>query len=227
MRLEIQDGYAMLDKDPQSGTPKITDGLRQIFLPGWFREALNASCDPAQVGAFEAVYLDEVVKQLKVISGNPQNWMDRGVPVGLTKMKIGSKTVPIKEIFLVSAAYSIPIYIAVSALVTGPATLILAAKAAAAVGPATAKLLQVINTYSPMELDVHTAVVAAMNRNHFKTLKGDGATLEEVTESFEQDSRLVMPANLEAVLDDMASESKRMLIRSLDGGVKVYKPNPY
>jgi hypothetical protein len=188
---------------------------------------LNSNSDPTQVGAFEAAYLDEVVKQLKIISGDQQNWMDRGVPVGLTKMKIGTKTVPIKEILLVSAAYSIPIYIAVSALVTGPATLILAAKAAAAVGPATARLLQVIHTYSPVELDVHTAVLAAMNRNHFKTLRGDGATLEKVTESFEQDSRLLMPANLEAVLDDMAGESRRMLICSLDGGVKVYKPNLY
>jgi hypothetical protein len=144
-------GYAILEKEPHTGLPKLTDELCNLFLPNGLRELLEKSSDQKQVSDFETKYLLEVAKQLKMISEDQSNWMIDGVPVGTTKVKIGDKNVPIKEILLVSAANTLPIFIAVSALVTGPATLVLAAKAAAANGPASAKLFTAIQTYTPVE----------------------------------------------------------------------------
>jgi hypothetical protein len=226
MRFAVQDGYVFLEKDPQTGEPKLTNELREMFLPQWFRDALVGS-DPQEITVFEETYLRGVARELTEISDNPQNWMYRGVPVVKSRAKFGDKSVPIREVLLVSAAYSLPIIIAVSALVTGPTGLVLAAKAAGAIGPATASLYNAINTYTPTELDVHTAVVAAMHRNYSRTLKGDGVALEEVEASFEADPKLLRPENLKAVLDDMANEKKRMLIRSVEGGAEVFKPNTF
>ena len=225
-KISTQDGYVMLERDPKTNGAKLSPEIRDLFFPPWFREALEKGSTAQEVQEFESKYLEAIGRQLEEISKNPQNWMERGVPVGESKAKFGNKSVPIKEVLFVGAAYSAPIFLAVSALVTGPAGLVAAAKAAAAIGPATAKLYKAINTYSPTELDVHTAVVAAMYRNYSKTLKGDGATFKEIQESFDRDKSLVKlkERDLQAVLNDMAGD-KKMLIRSVDGGVEVFKPN--
>jgi hypothetical protein len=224
MPWEKMDGYVFLDKDPDTGDPLITPELREMFLPKWFHDALAKESTPAEVEAFEEAYLQQAAKQLGQLSDNPQNWLDHGVPVGASKAKFGNKSIPIKDILFTGAAYSVPIFIALSALTTGPGALLLAAKAAAAIGPATAKFYTAVNTYSPTQLDVHTAVVTAMNRNGTRTLKGQGATLEEIEKILETDPNLIKPKSLKAVLDDMVK--KKMLVSSVDGGVEVFSPNP-
>jgi hypothetical protein len=229
MKISTQDGYVILARDPKTKAAKLSPEVRELFFPRWFRDALQKGSTPKEVQEFEAKYLEAIARQLGEISENPQNWMQQGVPVAQSKAKFGNKSIPVKEVLLVGAAYTAPIFLAVSALVTGPAGLVAAAKATAAIGPATAKLYSAINTYSPTELDVHTAVVSAMYRNYSKTLKGDGATIDEIKESFKRDKSLVKlkDKDLEAVLNDMASDKKRMLIRSLDGGITVFKPNTF
>jgi hypothetical protein len=185
------------------------------------------SSDAEQVQEFEQKYFQEIPKQLLAINRHEQNCLDHGVPVGMSQAKIGDKSVPIKDILLTSAAYSLPIFIAVSALITGPASLALAVKAEAAIGPATAKLHAAVTRYSPTELDVYSAVVSAMFRNHSRTLKGDGATLGEITEGFRIDKSLLEPDDLKAVLNDMASKEKKMLVWSVDGGVETFNPNKF
>ena len=225
MALEKQDGYVFLNKNLETGEPVINDELHQLFMPEWLRQALNNS-DPEESREFEKVYWDQLATKLKELADNPQNWMDRGVPVGKSKVKVGNKSIPVKEILVVGLAYSVPVCIAISALVAGPASLLLAAKAAGAVAPIATKYYTAVNTYSPTELDVHTAVVAVINRKINKTLKVDGATFEEIEKSFE-DLSLTKPKDLKAVLNDMASDKKHMLVRSLDGGVEAFKPNPF
>lgn len=225
MALEKQDGYVLLERDPQTGGPVMTNELRQLLMPEWLRQILRDS-DPVESSEFERVYWEQVSGKLKEISENNQNWMDRGVPVGKSKLKVGNKSIPVKELLLVGLAYSVPAYIAISAIVAGPASLVLAAKAAAAVAPMASKYYAAVNTYSPTELDVHTAVVAAINRNADRVLRGDGVTLEEIERSL-KDLSMKKPASLKAVLDDMASDKKRMLLRSVEGGLEVFKPNPF
>jgi hypothetical protein len=225
MPWEKMDGYVFLDKDPDTGDPVITPELREMFVPKWFHDALAKNNPPDQVREFETEYLNQVKKHLRELSESPDNWLDRGVSVGAGKAKFGNKSIPIKDILFTGAAYSVPVFIALNALTTGPGALLLAAKAAAAVGPATAKFYTSVNTYSPTQLDVHTAVVTVMNRNATRTLKGEGATLEEIVQILDTDPALVSPKDPKAVLDDMVA--KKMLISSVAGGVQVFSPNPY
>lgn len=226
MEFEVQDDYVFLARDSMTGEPQLTAELREMFLPPWFRASLAGS-EPQDVAVFEQSYLKAVVTQLAEISDNPINWPSEGATVGKSRAQIGKTSVPIREVLFVSAAYSLPVIIAVSALVAGPPGAVLAAKAAAAIVPAVAKFYKTVNTCSPTELDVHSAVVAAMQRNYAKTLRGDGVTLEEVEASFGFTSKLRRPENLKAVLDDMASEKKQMLVRSVAGGLEVFKPNTF
>ncbi len=223
MSFHTDEGYAFLDKDPETGEPVLNEELRRLFLPDWLRETLEHS-GADQAREFERIYWIEAAATLKRISESPENWLDRGVPVGTPKLKAGNKSIPVKELLLVGLAYSLPAYIAISALVAGPASLLLAAKAASAVGPVAAKYYTAVHTYTPTELDVHTAVAKAIHRNAPKVLKADGVTLDEIENSFEP--QLIKPPDLKAVLDDMASDKKRMLLRSVAGGVEAFKPNP-
>lgn len=227
MPLETQEGYVFLEKDPQTHSIKLSDELKQQLLPPWLLDEITKNSGPEAAETFREKYLTEVAAEIARLSEDPQNWLDRGVPVARTKLKIGNTSVPLKQVLWTSVAVTGPIFVAVSALVTGPATLLLAAKAAAAVGPAIVSLSKMINTYSPTELDVHNAVAIAMDRIGPRILRGDGVTFEEVKQSFIDDQNLQEPRNLKAVLDNMASDEKRMLIKSVDGGVEVYKINRF
>jgi hypothetical protein len=224
MALRKQDGYIILDAEMPAGEPVLSEDLKKLFLPDWLRAAL-ANSQPEDAQAFESAYWAQVAQSLKQLSESPQNWLDRGVPVGASNIKIGNKSVPVKELFLVGLSYSLPAYIAIGAFVAGPAGLLVTAKAAAAIAPIAGKYYAAVNTYSPTELDVHTAVVAAITKKANLVLKADGATFEEIEASF-ADLSLIQPRNLKAVLDDMASDKKRMLLRSVAGGVEAYRPNP-
>jgi hypothetical protein len=227
MPIETQEGYVLLEQDPQTHSIKLSDELSRQLLPQWLLDEISTSSGEQAADEFKQLYLKAVSAELSRLSQDEQNWLDRGVPVAKSKIKIGDTSVPLKQVFWTSVAVTGPIFIAVSALVTGPATLVLAAKAAAAVGPAIGSLSKMIHKYSPTELDVHNAVAAAMSRIGKRILHGDGVTLEEIEQSFKDDANLQKPRNLHAVLDDMASDKKLMLIKSVDGGVEVYKINQF
>src|ERR1035441_3160829 len=96
MGLEKQDGYVLLERDPQTGGPGMTDELRQLFLPEWLPLSLRHS-DPVESREFERVYWEQVTGKLMELSTNSQNWMDHGVPVGEFKLKVGNKSIPVKR----------------------------------------------------------------------------------------------------------------------------------
>src|ERR1051326_9085494 len=222
MALKVRDGYVLLPKDDQTGTVKISDELVKQLLPQWLMEEITRQAGAAAAQSFQQEYLKTMAVELAKLSNDPENQQDSGEPVGQIKAMIGKTSIPIKQVLWTAAKVSIPAFFAASALVTGPAGVGLAAKLVAAVGPSIVELYKTIRTLSPTELDVHTAVAMAMGQNSRKTLRGDGVTLEEIEKSFE-DPSLIKPKNLKAVLDDMASKEKQMLIKSVDGGVETYK----
>jgi hypothetical protein len=227
MPLETQEGYVFLEQDPHTHSIRLSDELRRQLMPQWLIDEITRNSGAEDALAFEQQYLSAITGELSRLAQDPENWLDRGVPVARSRFKIGNTSIPLKQVLWSSVVATGPIFVAVSALVTGPATLVLAAHAAAAIGPAIANVARMIRTYSPTELDVHNAVAAALGRIGPKILHGDGATLAEIEKSFSQDSSLIKPRNLQAVLDDMAGDKKRMLVKSLDGGVEVYKPNQF
>jgi hypothetical protein len=224
MALKVRDGYVLLPKDSQTGAVKISNELTKQLLPQWLVKEITKKEGAAATRSFQQEYLKTIAAELAKLSNDPENWQDRGVPVGRIKAKIGKTSIPIRHVLWTAAKVSIPAFFAVSALVTGPAGVGLAAKLVAAVVPSIVELYKAIRTFSPTELDVHTAVAMAMSQNSTKTLRGDGVTLKEIEKSF-KDPSLVKPKNLKAVLDDMASKEKQMLIKSVDGGVEAYKIN--
>lgn len=226
MFLKVRDGYVLLPKDSETGAVKISDELIQQLLPQWLVEEITKRAGAAAAQSFRQEYLKTTATELAKLSNAPENWQDRGVPVGRLKAKIGNTSIPVKYVLWTAAKVSIPAFFAVSALVTGPAGVALAAKLAAAVGPSIVELYKAIRAFSPIELDVHTAVAMAMSRNSMKTLRGDGVTVEEIEKSF-GDPSLQKPKKLKAVLDDMASNEKQMLIKSIDGGEEAYKINSF
>lgn len=225
MVFETQDGYFFLERDTQTGGVKISDELGRQLLPQWLFDEIRKNSGAVEAEDFRKQYLQKLAAELAKLSQDPQNWMDRGVPVASGKIKIKNTSIPLKQVFWAIATVSLPAFVAISALVTGPAGLLLAGKAAAAVGPAFATLYKVIHTFSPTELDVHTAVAMALNRTATKILHGDGVTLQEVDESFAADPNLLKPRNLKSVLDDMAK--KKMLIKSVAGDADYYKINQF
>jgi hypothetical protein len=224
MGFDVRDGRVHLELDPESGRPRISAALRELYLPRWLADALGRALAAEEMRAFEDAYWSQVAEHLSRLAADPRNWLEDGGPAGQARAKVGTTSIAVKEILLVTAGASVPIFVALTAFAAAPA-LPLAVKAGTAIAPALYRAYRAIHEYTPAELDVHGAVVAAMARHGARILTTGGATLEEIRAIFAGDPRLRLPASLSAVLADMVE--KKLLLRSVAGGVEAFRPNPF
>jgi hypothetical protein len=108
MRLDVLDGYVWLERNPETKHAVLPEELRERLYPIWLQDLVSQDATPEEVTAFEDEYFHRVSEELDKISHNRQNWLDRGVPVGRSEVKIGDKNVPVKEVLMTASQFSSP-----------------------------------------------------------------------------------------------------------------------
>jgi hypothetical protein len=204
------DGYSRID-------PADDDQLKELFLTQEVRDHLTEKY-PTNLAEATQEYLQGIRAMLKELEDSPRNQTDGGTSTGQLHIRVpGTERYffSIKQSLLSFAVTIIP-SVAVTLLVPPLVILKLApttASAGKAVWDASAKL-------SDSDLDVYTAVVRAIERNRTVTLGPKGATKENILSSFDLDSRLDKPKNLDDKLADLCK--RNVLTKDASGSITQY-----
>lgn len=194
------------------------------FFPSWLDEHLR-KLTPEERDRFEGEYQSGVIEMLKELEKLPLNQFSDGADHGTFNVRVGKKNIFInlKDVSWTAAKYGGPLVLAcifapallaqIGIVVTHPTIM-------AGIGSSVAAVYKSFAALNASEMDTYSAVAAAVSRNAFRALGNQGASLDEVEESFRRDKSLMKPHSLLPMLNQL--KSKRVIESKVFGGIDQY-----
>jgi hypothetical protein len=194
------------------------------FFPPWLDKYLH-DLPPEERDQFEKDYQSGVIEMLKELEKLPLNQFSDGADHGTFNARLGNTKffINLKEVSWTAAKYGGPLVLAcifapallaqIGIVVTHPTIM-------AGLGSSVAAVYESFAALNASEMDTYSAVAAAVSRNAFKILGNQGASLEEVEESFRRDKSLMKPHSLLPMLNQL--KDKRVIESKVLGGIDQY-----